>query len=612
MSKRGHGQIRRSQVITTWGPGALIDLPHHAAIVGGLETWPREGNLDEVVEPRLSRRLERMTGVAAPRLYAPPIHTDDPTEKIRGIGAFSFPEYFLVQETALRLDRSGSSEEEGERRNERSRRLVHRKHVHRGRFEGCPVVPIRFVRACARGHVDDLNWFRFVHGDDDPCRRQLWLDERGTSGDLGELVVRCECGKNRRVSDATHLENIPLGLCNGARPWLGPNQYERGCNLPSRLLVRTASSAYFPQSVAALSLPDRRLEVDGVVRELWDDLQIVADAADLTILKRKPKLAEKLAPFGDAEVLAAIQRYVSGGRGAELSVKLAEIGALLAVPEGFGEDVPVDPDFHARRLPDHLWRRSALTQGISSLVQVHRLREVVALIGFTRFEPVAPNIQGEFEANVERAPLQVEPRFFPAVENRGEGIFLQLGSRAVNDWLDRDPVKARLADLAEGHRRWLNRLRVRLQRPFPGGPYVLLHTLSHLLLQSLAMRCGYPASSIRERIYVDAETQRYGILLYTGSPDAEGTLGGLVQQARHLESHLADALQRSELCSNDPICAHHAPRESLEERWLLGAACHGCVLVAETSCEVRNDYLDRALVVPVPGLADAAFFGNIR
>jgi len=607
MSKRGHGQIRRSQVITTWGPGALIDLPRHAAIVGGLDTWPREADLEKVEEPRLSRRLERMTGIEAPRLYAPPIHTDDPNEKVRGIGAFSFPEFFLVQEASQR----GPRGEEGERREERSRRLVHRKNVHKNRFDGCQVVPIRFVRACARGHVDDVDWYRFVHGDDDPCRRQLWLDERGTSGDLGELVVRCECGKSRRLSDATHLENVPFGLCNGARPWLGPGQYERGCNLASRLLVRTASSAYFSQSVAALSLPDRRLEVDNVVRELWDDLQIVSEVAELTFLKKKPKLAARLAPFGDAEVLAAITRYASG-RGAELPVKLAEIGALLAVPEGFGEDVPVDPDFHARRLPDHLWRRSELSAGIAALVQVHRLREVVALIGFTRFEPVAPNIQGEFESNVERAPLQAEPRFFPAIENRGEGIFLQLSSEAIAAWLARPAVQARLADLERGHQRWLERLKVRLQRPFPGGPYVLLHTLSHLLLQSLAMRCGYPASSIRERIYVDAENQRYGILLYTGSPDSEGTLGGLVQQARHLEDHLADALQRSELCSNDPICADHSPGESLEERWLLGAACHGCVLVAETSCEVRNDYLDRALVVPVPGLQEAAFFRNVR
>jgi hypothetical protein len=125
----------------------------------------------------------------------------------------------------------------------------------------------------------------------------------------------------------------------------------------------------------------------------------------------------------------------------------------------------------------------------------------------------------------------------------------------------------------------------------------------------MAMRCGYPASSIRERIYVDTSNDHFGILLSTGSSDAEGTLGGLVQQARYIEGHLLQAIRAGELCSNDPICAQHAPIESLENRWLHGAACHGCTLVAETSCEMRNDYLDRALVVPTLATPGAAFFG---
>ena len=103
---------------------------------------------------------------------------------------------------------------------------------------------------------------------------------------------------------------------------------------------------------------------------------------------------------------------------------------------------------------------------------------------------------------------------------------------------------------------------------------------------------------------------RYGILLYTGSPDSGGTLGGLVQQARGIEEHLDHALRTAMLCSNDPICAQHTADDSLEGRWLLGAACHGCALVGESSCEMRNDYLDRALVVPVLGLDAAAFFTN--
>jgi hypothetical protein len=290
---KAHGQIRRGQVITTYGPGALIDLPKHSAIVGGLDTWPKTSDLDEILEPRL-------TGVAAPQLFAPPPDTNDPQETARGIGVWRFPEWFVVQEAS-------SSEER-----ERSRRLVHRKALdNKARFNGRPVVASRFVRACPKGHVDDLDWWRFAHGAADTCRRQLWLDERDTSGDLADLVVRCECGKSRSLYEATQLEMNPLGTCRGARPWLGRSADE-DCKLPSRLLIRTASNAYFSQVVSVLSLPDWGSAVETAVRDLWDDLQIVDGAVDLAFLKKKPKIAERLAPFSDVEVLAAISEAKIG------------------------------------------------------------------------------------------------------------------------------------------------------------------------------------------------------------------------------------------------------------------------------------------------------------
>ena len=488
---------------------------------------------------------------------------------------------------------------------EQSRRLVHRKGLDpRGRFDGREVVATRFVRACPNGHVDDLDWWYFVHEENAACKRQLWLDERSTGGDLADLVVRCGCGKRRSLSEATQLEMNPLGTCQGARPWLGRNANE-ACGQPSRLLIRTASNAYFPQVVSVLSLPDRGSDVGQAVRAHWDYLMIVEDAGELAFVKRQPKIAETLAPFDDQEVLQAIEE-IKTGSSEERPVKQVELEAILAAPEGYGDDVPVDPDFHARRLPEPLWRTSEFAAGVAAVIQLHRLREVRALTAFSRFEAVMPDINGEYDTDVELAQLAVEPEWFPATENRGEGIFLQLRPEAVRSWLARDAVRQRLDQLESGHRRWMEERQS--ERSFPGGPYLLLHTLSHLMIQSLAMRCGYPASSIRERVYVGGAGEDYGLLLYTASPDAEGTLGGLVQQGRHIEDHLFQALLMSELCSNDPICAHHQPGESIEGRLLHGAACHGCALVAETSCEMRNDYLDRALVVPVMGVPGAAFF----
>ncbi|MGO9489319.1 MAG: DrmB family protein [Solirubrobacteraceae bacterium] len=593
MSARAHAQIRRSQAITTWGPGALIDLPRHSGIVGGLETWPKVDLLDEIADPRLTRKISLLTGVPGSRLYAPPAASTAPGETTRGIGVWRFPEWMLVQE-----DSAGDG-------NERSRRLVHRKSLdEKGKFDGRQVVPTRFVRACPRGHVSDLNWHWFVHGSEDACKQQLWLDERGTGGDLADLVVRCQCGKSRRMAEAAELELKPLGLCWGARPWLGAGSQEQ-CGLPSRLLIRTAANAYFPQVMSALSLPEHGTQLEEAVRSLWDDLQIVENSAELAFMRKKPKVATKLADHSNEEILATIARLKHGGSD-EQPVKLVELDALLAAPAGYGDDVPIDPDFHARRLPESAWRSGSLTDPVAAIVQLHRLREVLALLGFTRFDAITPDIHGEYDSDVQRAELALDPQWFPAIENRGEGIFIQLDSGAVAAWLARRAVTERLGELAGGHAKFTRRRNV--QRPFPGGPYVLLHTLSHLLVQSIAMRCGYPASSIRERVYVDYENGRFGLLLYTASSDAEGTLGGLVTQARHIGFHLAVALRAGGLCSNDPACAQHSPGEGMGGRWLHGAACHGCALIAETSCEMRNDYLDRALVVPTLSVPDAAFF----
>lgn len=599
MSVFPHGQIRQSQVVTTWGPGALLDLPNSAVIVGGLDTWPSPAVLTEIVEPRMTYKLQSMTGIVSPRLYAPPPAPPEVWAQPVGIGVFRFPEWFIVQE-------DGNNSEVSIR----SRRLVHRRHLdERGRFERKPAVPIRFVRACPRGHIDDIDWYAFVHYGESDCRRRLWLDEQGLGSDLGDLSIRCECGRHRPLYEATVLDENPLGRCSGRRPWLGPYGNEP-CNQRSRLLIRTAANAYFPQVLSVLSLPDRSAAVDQVVAQFWSDLQIVQEPAELRILRRKPELEAALGSVPDDEVMAAIARRRKGDVG-DRPVKQAELDALLAAEEGLGEPVPLDPDFDARRLPEVIWRRTPLSDKIEAVIQVHRLREVLALAGFTRFEAVTPDIDGEFDTDVERAELALSPTWFPAVENRGEGVFIQLRSAAVDQWLQRPAVGERLKRLAQGHEEWVKSRSLKHERPFPGGPYVLLHTLSHLLIQSLAMTSGYPASSIRERVYVDFEAGRYGILLYTGSPDAEGTLGGLVQQAQYIEQHLEYALRIGQLCSNDPLCAQHVPGESLEQRWLHGAACHGCALIAETSCEMRNDYLDRALVVPVLGAEDSAFFAAV-
>jgi len=342
------------------------------------------------------------------------------------------------------------------------------------------------------------------------------------------------------------------------------------------------------------------------VEKHWTMFQAVTSKQLLEQVGFIPDIKSARDRFGDDALLKAI-RARSAGAADDRPAKQVELDAFLAAQEGFGDDVPVNPDFHARRLAEKYWRSESASDGIGSVVQLHRLREVSALVGFTRLEAPLPDVDGEYDTDVTRAELDENPNWFPAVENRGEGVFLSLDPVRVAGWLGRTEVQRRIDGLSKGHALWLQR-RKKDKPPFPGGPYVLLHTLAHLLMQAVALRCGYPASSIRERIYVNSSQHQYGLLLYTASPDADGTLGGLVEQARHIEEHLSMALKSAALCSSDPICAQHTPVGSPDERWLHGAACHSCLLIAETSCEMRNEYLDRALVVPTVDEGGAAFF----
>ncbi len=592
------GVIRRSQAITTFGVGALVDLPNRSAIVGDLDGWkPKE----PIREPRLAAKLAPLFQGSKPRFMAPPAAPDFPGASGEEVPAYLFPRWFVERQARL-----PSGAQLGRER--RSRRLVHRNDLDaRLRLEKKPVVATRFVRGCGKGHVDDLPWHDFVHQSETGCIGRLRLSEIGDTGDLAELLLRCSCGKSRLLAQAR--PEGALGTCTGARPWLGPDARE-DCEEKARLLIRTATNAWFPQLMSALSLPDQGSEVERIVVELWDFLDVVEDHGDLGIMKRKPRVAEALEGLDDGEVLEAIEARRRGtGVSSDRPLKQVELDALLDVPEGYGDDIPMDPNFHARRLPSHVWDPSgrAAGLGLASVIQAHRLREVVALFGFTRFDAVTRDVDGEYDSKVKTAALSLGADWLPAIENRGEGVFLEMAAGAVQEWAGQPTVQKRVERLAAGQKRWNEQGRKR-KRAFPGGPYVMLHTLAHLLIESVALRCGYPAASIRERIYVDEVRKRFGVLLYTAGADAEGTLGGLVEQARGILDHLDAALETARLCSNDPVCAQHEPGDSREERWLHGAACHGCTLVAETSCEMANDYLDRALVAPVIGRPDAAFF----
>lgn len=606
--KRGdvqpNGQIRQSQVVTQFGPGAMIDMPDHSVLVSGLEHWTGVKQ-HPIVEDRLAGKVRKLLGRSY-AFYAPPADTTDPLGDITGMTVWLFPEWFIAQ-YEVRDAKTGL----------RSRPLVHRLALDNGltyrpdaRGKRFKVVPIRFVQACTRGHVSDINWKVFVHGKGVECTRNLWLDERGSSGDLTDITVRCECGAFKALSAATKQNDVPLGYCNGPRPWLGPYAQER-CGRDgelvqhNKLLIRAASNAYFSQTLSAISIPEPGQALRAAVEELWADyLQYCEDERDVTKERRKDKIRVVLESFTDAAVWAEVERRRAGAQPSIKGIREAEIETLLESPDQVGEDVP-DGEFFARTIQKPAGEPE-LMAAITRVVKVHRLREVIVQVGFTRFEAAVPDVNGELALDVERAALSREADWLPAVENRGEGVFIGFSADAVEAWARKSQVAARAAQLKSGFEAWKSNRSSGKNLEHPGVEYMMLHTLAHLLITAVALDCGYASSSIRERIY--AGNAGYGILLYTASPDAEGTLGGLVEAADRIDTYVRQAVDLGRLCSNDPVCAQHQPDNKAEDRLLAGAACHGCVLLAESSCERRNDFLDRALVVPTVDGDGTAFF----
>lgn len=599
------GQLRRSQVLTTFGPGAMVDLPNHSVLIAGLEYW--KGDKERVYEDRLEAWLGQKLEVPELKLFAPPVDAGDEGAAQTGIDAFQFPVWFLgqVEETWQMPDG----------RVYRTRpllpwdRLVKEGYLTRDR-KIKPVVPVRFVQACVRGHISDIDWYGFVRRDYKTERTgDLWFDEGGAGNDFAEIYVRDEKNGNQRrpLSEATIRDGSVLGFCNGRSPWLGPRIREE-CDKPNRLLTRSASNAYFSQTVSVISLPDSDRALRDAVDRVWEDYLKYCEAeSDVRKERRKEKVAAALEGFTDAVVWAEAERRLAGTPKVEKGIKQVEIETLLAQKETLGEDRP-EGDFYARTHPIGPLPPSA--EGtIDRLVLVHRLREVSAQVGFTRFDATLPDIHGELVLDVELAPLSRDLTWLPANENRGEGVFLSFSKKAVTDWLKRPEVDARARQLIAGFNEWRSRKK-NDSATFAGLPYILLHSLSHLMITALSLDCGYSASAIRERIY--AGESGYGILLYTGTPGSEGSLGGLVEMGKNLGRHLARALELGRLCSNDPVCAQHDPADPHEERFLHGAACHGCLLIGETSCERRNELLDRALVVPTVAIPGAAFFREPR
>jgi hypothetical protein len=374
--------------------------------------------------------------------------------------------------------------------------------------------------------------------------------------------------------------------CGGYRPWLRSDS-QGGCGKLLRTTQRGASNVWFSNVRSVLSIPPWSEGLQKFVQANWSTFRLDFDPDELKIMAGKV-IDKSGAGYSVEELVAAIEaRKNEAERGRdEAETRAEEYRALCQ-----GRSGGADADFVAEVTEPP----AGLERFVDRVTVVSRLREVRAFTGFSRLQPNRP--EGDGAAIAEHAD------WLPAIAVHGEGVFLRLDEEALRAWESNATVRERLDEL---QKRW--------QRSFlyDGGMltprFVLAHTFAHALIDEWSLAGGYPAASLRERVFADEHG--VGVLVYTAAADSAGSLGGLIAQAEpaRLGPSLEEGIRRYAWCSGDPVCSE---TRSQGAEGLNMAACHACALVPETSCEHRNGLLDRALLVGVPGERDFGFFSSL-
>lgn len=617
--------VRRSQLISPFGIGAMMDFPKDESLMpAGLDAWPygkqecpRESGWF-VREERLGVRL----GVSHFRM--PPDHRE-PDQGAQfanqNVPFVRFPRWHYCYHCGgMELLSIFSSTSERCRGRSYLQQSCETRAQNRRPF----LIPVRFVAVCDMGHIQDFPFMEWLH------REQAWninehklrLRAGRSSAGLSGITIECSCGLKRNLGDIFRFdekEGGPLARidshCKGLRPWLGEmDAAPVPCGRFLRVLQRGASNVYFPHIVSSIYLP------------LWAE----GISNDITIVLEQPHF---WTPLSQATVNGRVDpvrcQMVASITGVDAS-KL-EVAAQRKLegcqPTGVLGMVSDEEDF--RRSEYHAIRDGrvgpqtelyvertdlasfapAISKFFSRICLVHKLRETRVLSGFTRIHPPDGNLASE-----RLQPMKLDQRidWLPAIKVYGEGIFLEFDVPELTHWLSRQPgISVRLETLVAKY----NAARTARQQPHRNitPKFVLLHTFAHILINQLSFDCGYGSAALRERIYcdfTDMANPMQGVLVYTASGDSEGTMGGLVRQGKpgRLETTIRRTVKHAAWCSSDPVCIESAGQGADSANL---AACHGCCLLPETSCEEGNRLLDRALIIGQPNTPGLGFFSSV-
>ena len=620
-AKNKVGELRPSQILFSSGVGSVIDLPNLSTMVMGLDDWDIT-HVSELGEERLLAAVKKELSYQVKRLLSPPIPPEsnsslpssfDDTPKV-GIPVAPFPTWALCPQCRLLAPlQSGLFDLKSDRYRLDQNRYVH-SNCPKGKYPPT-VIPARFLAGCKHGHVDDFPWHYFVHKGNKDCKGSLRLYEYGVSGSATEIEVKCDtCSASRRMSDAFgELGKKHMPQCRGRHPHLR-NFAEGGCTEQMTSLLLGASNSWFPITLSALSIPTTVNKLGQLVDQHWTVLE-KATSIDILAAFRLIGQLKEFAKYSDAEIWEQIQQKHSSSQGEADAPEVRDIKTPEWQVFSAADTSLNTTDFWLTPVA----APKGYEQYFNKVVLVERLREVRALIGFTRIESPGDYAEtGELPEQY-RAPLsRHEPKWVPASEVRGEGIFLQFREDAIAQWLNSTPLLKTYAQQSlDAHRRWRLARSLDPDANYPGVRYILLHSFAHALMRQLAIECGYTAASLRERIYSkspdDDNGPMAGVLIYTAAPDSEGTLGGLASLGEPiaLGRHISQALEQMRLCASDPLCAEHSPLQNTTT--LHWATCHACLFSPETSCERGNKYLDRSILVRTVKAAQAelAFFKDM-
>lgn len=584
--------IRRGQLVSPFGVGAILDVGSESFAVTDISRWNTSG-LSRIQDSRLENKLRN------------PIRTPSGKESEASVTISRFPRWQFCPK-CRRMRRISSAEDQ-------ARKYKPPKCEHCS--PSVEMTPMGFVTVCAEGHLGDVDWYIWAHRQrstiNGVCSRQtsdLYFETSGRGGgDWSSIRVRCGCGAYSDFSGLVQVE-APAGMrCGGGQPW----KKERSlCASSVWVYRRAASNLHFPSQVSALDLAlahESEVQSTNLVQTwMGDGLYGVIEMAHAHLKDLDRTLA---AVSNQIERFA--ERHGCTVDAARSALALALSGEDEATNHAESEEMD-SPDFRSQILREE-WavlangrdvagntlqiRRNKippswsaeLKRTVQAVSMVRRLREVRALIGFRRLSPSTDNPLVPVDLGTSSS------RWYPGVEAWGEGIFIQLSEPEVAAWEQR--VRATMA--------------VKLARMAPkvaamgwdesmcATRFLLLHSLAHAIVRRLSFDAGYSASSIRERIYSAAGSQPMcGILIYTADGDSEGSLGGLVRMGDpgRFGALLQSALQDMAWCSADPVCRE---TEVSGLDGLNAASCHACVLVSETSCSYNNSALDRRTLVRI-------------